>query len=104
MNRLTCVGQVAGPQHKVPLDTALKVMTIDAARSIQLEKEVGSIEPGKKANLTVLDQSPCDVAPDKLKEIAVWGTMLEGRVHPVKAARKTASAPDSPLEMEDVVH
>lgn len=83
VNRITYEGEVAGPQHKVPLDIALKAMTIDAAYSIQLEREIGSIEVGKKANLTVLEKSPYDVDPKAIKDIAVWGTMLEGRVQPI---------------------
>lgn len=83
VNRFTAEGPVAGPQHKVPLDVALKAVTIDAAYSIQMEQRVGSIEVGKDANLTVLMQSPYEVPPEKLKDIAVWGTMLEGRVQPV---------------------
>ncbi|MGE5712238.1 MAG: amidohydrolase [Betaproteobacteria bacterium] len=93
VTRATAEGPVAGPQHRVPLDVALKAVTIDAAYSIQMEKRVGSIEVGKDANLTVLMQSPYDVAPDKLKEVAVWGTMLEGRVQPV--SRKTPRAAPS---------
>jgi predicted amidohydrolase YtcJ len=99
VNRLTYEGQVAGPQHKVPLDTALKAMTLDAAYSIQLEKEVGSIEVGKLANLTVLEQSPYDVAPAKLKDIAVVATVLEGRVQPVPAAPRSASATRLPAAL-----
>jgi hypothetical protein len=83
VNRFTAEGPVAGPQHRVPLDVALRAVTIDAAYSIQMEKRVGSIEVGKDANLTVLMQSPYEVAPEKLKDVAVWGTMLEGRVQPV---------------------
>mgnify|MGYP000435936541 CR=1 FL=1 len=45
---------MAGPQHKVSLDVALRAVTIDAAYSIQMEKRVGSIEVGKDANLTIL--------------------------------------------------
>lgn len=89
VTRATAEGPVAGPQHKVPLDTALKAITIDAAYSIQMEKRVGSIETGKDANLTILKQSPYEVAPESLKDIPVWGTMLEGRMQPVK--------PDSPM-------
>jgi predicted amidohydrolase YtcJ len=83
VNRFTAEGPVAGPQQRVPLDVALKAITIDAAYSIQQEKKVGSIEVGKDANLTVLMQSPYEVAPEKLKDVQVWGTMLEGRVQPV---------------------
>jgi predicted amidohydrolase YtcJ len=83
VTRATAEGPVAGPQHKVSLDVALKAVTIDAAYSIQQEKKVGSIEVGKDANLSILDQSPYAVAPETLKDIQVWGTMLEGRVQPV---------------------
>jgi urease alpha subunit len=83
VTRATAEGPVAGPQHKVPLDIALEAVTINAAYSIQMDKRVGSIEVGKDANLSILEQSPYAVAPEKLKDIAVWGTMLEGRVQPV---------------------
>ena len=98
VNRVTAEGPVAGPRHKVPLDVALKAITIDAAYSIRMEKKIGSIEVGKDANLTVLDRSPHAVAPDQLKDITVWGTMLEGRVQPVprqmpKSTQRSADAP-----------
>lgn len=97
VNRTTYEGQVAGERHKVPLDAALKAVTIDAAYSIQQEKKVGSIEVGKDANLTVLEQSPYEVRPEKLKDIGVWGTMLEGRVQPVpRAAKAVASSGGDP--------
>jgi predicted amidohydrolase YtcJ len=35
INRLTAEGDVAGPEHKVSLDTPLTAITIDAAYSIQ---------------------------------------------------------------------
>ncbi|WP_182670641.1 amidohydrolase family protein [Marilutibacter penaei] len=101
VNRFTAEGPVAGPQHKVSLDVALKAVTIDAAYSIQMEQRVGSIEVGKDANLTVLEQSPYEVAPEKLKDIDVWGTMLEGRVQPVggKLPRTTSAVQgEAPLK------
>lgn len=101
VNRLTYEGQVAGPQHRVPLEVALKAMTIEAAYSIQLEKEIGSIEVGKLANLTVLEQSPYAVATEKLKDIVVVATVLEGRVQPVPAARPNASAGRMPSGLPD---
>ena len=97
VNRTTYEGAVAGAQHRVPLEAALKAVTIDAAYSIQQEKKVGSIEIGKDANLTVLEQSPYEVRPEKLKDIGVWGTMLEGRVQPVpRAAQAVASLGGDP--------
>ena len=93
VNRLTAEGAVAGARHKVPLDIALRAITIDAAFSIQQEKRVGSVEVGKHADLTVLDESPYDVAPTAIKDIGIWGTVLEGRVQPAPAAPRAASTP-----------
>ena len=64
---------------------ALKAVTLDAAYSLRLENEVGSITPGKLANLTILGDNPLTVDPAKLKDIAIWGTVQEGRVLPVSS-------------------
>ena len=96
VNRVTAEGQVAGPEHKVTLDRALAAVTIDAAYSIQQEREAGSIAVGKRANLTILEQSPYEVPAAHLKDISVWGTMLAGRVQPAPAAPVAAFAPKEP--------
>jgi hypothetical protein len=101
VNRLTYEGQVAGPQHRVPLEVALRAITIDAAYSIRQEKEIGSIEVGKQANLTVLQESPYDAAPDRLKDIAVWGTMLEGWIQPALRVESTLSRRESARTPEE---
>lgn len=82
VTRMTAEGEVAGPDQVVDVETALKAITIEAAYSIRLENEVGSIEPGKFANFTVLEQNPFEVEPNKLKDIAIWGTVFEGRKQP----------------------
>ena len=65
---------------------ALRAVTIDAAYSLQLEKEVGTIEPGKLANLTVLAENPLTVDPATIKGIRVEGTIHEGRVLLLRAS------------------
>jgi predicted amidohydrolase YtcJ len=97
VNRLTTEGDVAGPEHKVSLDIALKAITIDAAYSIQQEKKVGSIQVGKDANLTILEQNPYEVAPRDLQDIPVWGTMLEGRVQPAPVRKAAPKGPKASL-------
>lgn len=89
VNRITAEGEVAGPSQRIDLETALKGITIDAAYSIRLEDEIGSITPGKFANFTILEQSPYDVPVADLAGIKVWGTVLEGRVQPVVDAATT---------------
>jgi imidazolonepropionase-like amidohydrolase len=47
---------------------ALKAITLDAAYSMQMEKEVGSIVPGKLANFTILAENPRASAHKSLAE------------------------------------
>ena len=84
VNRTTVSGRVAGPDQRASRMGALKGVTLDAAYSLRMEKDMGSIVPGKIANLTILDDNPLTVDAAKIKDIFVWGTVQEGRVLPVK--------------------
>lgn len=83
VNRITPNGRVTAPEQRVSRLGALKAVTIEAAYSLQMENEVGSIVPGKLANFTILADNPVTCAPEKIKDIPVWGTVHEGRVLPV---------------------
>jgi len=96
VNRVTNDGHVRGPEQRVSRLGALKAVTLDAAYSLQLEKEVGSIVPGKLANFTILSDNPVTSDPMKIRDIAVWGTVHEGRVLPVKLASKPSAAVQPP--------
>ena len=83
VNRITNDGNVRAPAQRASRLGALRAVTIEAAYSLQLEKEVGSIEPGKLANFTVLLDNPVTCDPLKIKDIGVWGTVLEGRIQEI---------------------
>jgi hypothetical protein len=83
VNRVTNDGNVRGPDQRVSRLGALRADTLDAAYSLQMEKDVGSIAPGKLANFTILAENPVTVDPMKIKDIPVWGTVQEGRVLPI---------------------
>ena len=87
-NRVTASGKVAGPEQRVGADLALRGVTIDAAHSLRLEDEIGSIVPGKRANLTILSANPLAVDPLKIRDVKVWGTVMEGRKLPAGYAAK----------------
>ncbi len=93
VNRVTNDGNLRAPGQRVSRLGALKAVTLDAAYSLQLEKDVGSIEPGKLANFTILSDNPVTSDPMKIKDIAVWGTVQEGRVLPVEPAVNTPTTP-----------
>jgi len=82
VNRTTVNGNVAGPRQRVSVADALAAVTIEAAYSLRLEEEIGSIAQGKLANFTVLEADPFAVAPMQIKDIPVWGTVFEGRIQP----------------------
>ena len=77
-------------------EAALRGITIEAAYSLRLEDEIGSIEPGKRANLTILKDNPLTVDPMKIKDVKIWGTVMEGRILPVGKAERKASLEPSP--------
>lgn len=83
VNRTTFSGRVVGPKQRITAEQALKAVTLDAAYSLRLEHEIGSITPGKLANFTVVEQSPLQVKPAAIKDIGIWGTVLEGRLQPI---------------------
>jgi predicted amidohydrolase YtcJ len=91
VNRLTSSGRVAGPDQRVTVEQALRGVTIEAAYSLKLEDEIGTISPGKRANLTILSENPLSADPAKLTDSSVWGTVMEGRVLPAGGGKKKAS-------------
>lgn len=92
VNRVTNDGNARAPEQRVSRLGALKAVTLDAAYSLRMEKEVGSIVPGKLANFTILAENPLTSNPMTIKDIAVWGTVQEGRVLPLKAVTKAPAA------------
>lgn len=86
VNRTTVSGRVAGPEHRLAVEDALRAVTIDAAQSLRMEAEYGSIAPGKYANFTVLEDDPLTVPSEAIKDIKVTATVLEGRVFPIAEA------------------
>lgn len=85
VNRLSDQGEVFGPEERLTVDEAMRAITIDAAYVLGMENEVGSLRSGKKADFTIVDQDPYEVDPMGLRDIAVLGTVFEGRWYPVEA-------------------
>lgn len=96
VNRITASGRVAGPDQRVGVEAALRGVTIEAAYSLKLEDEIGSIEPGKRANLTILEDNPLTVDPMQIKDVEVWGTVMEGQKYPAGEASQKASLAPAP--------
>ncbi len=73
-------GDILGPEHRVPVATALKALTLWPAWQHFEEDTKGSIEPGKLADFVILSANPLEVPEDTLDEIVVEQTIKEDRV------------------------
>jgi predicted amidohydrolase YtcJ len=82
VNRLTASGNVMGENERISVYEALHAVTLDTAYTLKMDHEVGSIEPGKLADFTVLEENPFDVDPMKIRDIPIWGTVMGGRRFP----------------------
>jgi predicted amidohydrolase YtcJ len=81
-SRRTAEGKVMAPRERIPVELALRAVTLDAAHLMRMEDEIGSIRAGKRADFTVLERNPLDTKPHELGEIPIWGTVFGGRVFP----------------------
>jgi len=68
------------PEEKISVEEAIKGYTINAAYAEFSEREKGSVEPGKLADLVVLDRHILKIKPEEIKSARVLMTMVDGRI------------------------
>ncbi|MEE8177834.1 MAG: amidohydrolase family protein [Acidobacteriota bacterium] len=73
-------GQVWGSQQRINRQEALYTYTRWAAWHVWKEKNIGSIEPGKWADMVVLDQDYLTVPEDAISEINPLLTIVGGQI------------------------
>lgn len=66
------------PEQALPLDVLLRAYTIEAARMLGREQELGSLTVGKAADLVLLPRPPTADAA-QLRAMTVLATMVDGR-------------------------
>lgn len=88
VNRLGLSGKLRGPEERISVDQALRMVTIDAAFTLGVEDKLGSIAPGKYADFAVLEQDPYAVSKEQIRNVKVWGTVVGGKVFPASEIRQ----------------
>jgi hypothetical protein len=78
--RRTIKGETMGSDEAIIHLQALHTYTTLAARHAFMEEKIGSLEPGKYADVAVWDRSPLEVDAEELKELEVEMTLVEGVV------------------------
>ncbi len=66
--------------ERITLDQALKAYTLDAAYVLGLENKIGSLRPGKAADLVVLGKDLHKIAPSEISTTKVKLTMMNGKI------------------------
>ena len=79
VTRATRNGDIIGPDQAISVMDALKAVTINAAWQMFMEDIIGSLTPGKRADLTVLSDNPLNVEPMQLDRIKVIETWSDGK-------------------------
>jgi predicted amidohydrolase YtcJ len=67
------------PEQRLTLPQALRAYTLGPAEAAGLGDKLGSVAPGKLADLVVLDRDLCGIDADEIPELRVMGTMIGGR-------------------------
>ena len=78
VNRVTRSGRLLGAEERVDVQTALAAVTANAAFQYFEEQDKGTLAPGKRADLVVLDRDPLAVPPEEIRHIQVLETWKDG--------------------------
>jgi predicted amidohydrolase YtcJ len=72
--------RVLGPDESISREEALMLYTLGSAETSFMEDSVGSIEPGKLADVAVLSADPLTVAEDELRDVRACLTVVGGKI------------------------
>ena len=70
---------ILAPDERVSVEAAIRSVTRNAAWACHSEHEIGSLEPGKLADLVVLEEDPRAVEPTAISDIRISETWMDGR-------------------------
>jgi predicted amidohydrolase YtcJ len=79
VTRTDMKGNVWGPKQRITVEEALRVFTINGAYASFEERQKGSLEEGKLADLVVLGRDPLKEDPSTLVTIPIQRTMVGGK-------------------------
>jgi predicted amidohydrolase YtcJ len=78
VTRMTREGEIIGLHEAITVIDGLKALTRFSAWQLNMEDKIGSIEPGKYADLIILDKNPLKASPESLRDIKVLKTFVNG--------------------------
>lgn len=67
------------PSQKISVEQALRLMTVNAANQLGIGDRVGTLEPGRQADLIVIDRDIFAIPPREIHQTRVLRTIIKGR-------------------------
>jgi predicted amidohydrolase YtcJ len=67
-------------EERLSVLEAVKLFTINGAKFAFEDDQKGSIEVGKRADLVILSEDPCSVAPERIGKIPIEMTLVDGKI------------------------
>jgi predicted amidohydrolase YtcJ len=80
VRRVTPSGVRVGADQELTIEEAVGAHTIDAARALHMDGRIGSIEPGKLADLTIIDGDLLATPPETIRNLSIWMTVVDGAI------------------------
>lgn len=80
VNRTSRGGLCLNPEHRISVEEAIRMQTLDAAYASFEEDRKGSVTVGKLADFVVLEADPTRVPPHEIQDIPVAMTVIDGEV------------------------
>lgn len=84
-------------KHQISVERALEMLTIEPAYAVSMEEYVGSVKPGKYADLVILSGNPLTTAPNNLMDLQVKMTMVNGKAEYCSTEYESVCNPVSTL-------
>lgn len=80
VNARTLDGKVWLEDHSIDVEKALRAYTVSPPKAIHRAKELGTIEPGKLADLVILDRDILTIPPENISGTKPFLTIMNGRI------------------------
>lgn len=80
MSRTTPNGFVVGPDERISFREALRAHTLGPAEALSLDHLIGSVEPGKLADLVYFDRDLSQLPADEIASTTPAATIVNGEV------------------------
>ena len=69
-----------GPEERVSVEDMVRAYTSNAAFAMHREQEIGTLEPGKKADMIIIDRDIFAIDHLDIEKTKVLETIFDGRV------------------------